>query len=203
MVTRLSATGIGKAFGRRAVLAGVDLVVHAGEAVAVVGANGAGKTTLLRICAGLLEADTGDVRRAGRVGYCPQEPGLVDLLNADEHLALFGSALGLSRPAALRAGRGVLASLGFRAGERTVARELSGGARQKLNLALALLGNPELLLLDEPYQGFDLGSYVDFWGYVDTWRAQRRAVVVVTHLLTEQDRVDATIELPLQAGVAS
>lgn len=78
----LRATGIHKAFGRRSVLADIDLTVHAGEAVAVVGANGAGKTTLLRICAGLLNPDQGELLRSGRVGYCPQKPGLVDLLTA-------------------------------------------------------------------------------------------------------------------------
>ncbi|MDX1621962.1 MAG: ATP-binding cassette domain-containing protein, partial [Nitriliruptorales bacterium] len=76
-----------------------------------------------------------------------------------------------------------------------VARDLSGGTRQKLNLALGLLGDPELLLLDEPYQGFDLGSYVDFWTHVESWSAEGRGVVIVTHLLTEQHRVDRVVEV--------
>ena len=74
-------------------------------------------------------------------------------------------------------------------------RDLSGGARQKLSLALALLGQPGLLLLDEPYQGFDQGSYLDFWHHADAWRRQGRAVVVVTHLLTELNRADQVLEL--------
>ncbi len=197
----LTATGIRKAFGRRTVLAGVDLTVRTGEAVAVVGANGAGKTTLLRICAGLLAPDGGEVRLSGRVGYCPQEPGLVDLLTADEHLVLFGGALGLERSAALRTGHEILDTVGFPVGDQAVARDLSGGTRQKLNLALALLGDPRLLLLDEPYQGFDLGSYLDFWAHVDDWRTQGRAIVIVTHLLTEPDRVDRTVELPAHEEV--
>ncbi len=199
----LTTTGIRKTFGRRTVLAGVDLTVHAGEAVAVVGANGAGKTTLLRICAGLLDPDGGEVRRSGRVGYCPQEPGLVDLLTADEHLVLFGGALGLDRSAALRTGHEILDTVGFPVGDRAVARDLSGGTRQKLNLALALLGDPRLLLLDEPYQGFDLGSYLDFWAHVDGWRMHGRAIVIVTHLLTEPDRVDRTVELPAHEEVVA
>src|SRR5712691_3602809 len=97
----LSATGIVKAFRRRPVLEDASLEVRAGEAVALVGENGAGKTTLLRICAGLLAADAGEVRVAGRVGYCPQEPGVFELLTAVEHMVLFGRAMGLRRQEAL------------------------------------------------------------------------------------------------------
>jgi ABC-2 type transport system ATP-binding protein len=191
----LSARGLDKRYGRRPVLEACDLRVGRGEAVAIIGENGAGKTTLLRICAGLIAPDAGTVHRGGPVGYCPQEPGVVDLLTAEEHVLLFGAAAGLSRTAARRSGLALLESLGFPIGERAVARDLSGGTRQKLNLALALLGDPALLLLDEPYQGFDMGSYVDFWAHVDGWRAQGRGVVVVTHLLTELDRVDRVVEV--------
>jgi ABC-2 type transport system ATP-binding protein len=195
----LSATAICKSFRRRTrpVLRNAELEIRAGEVVALVGENGAGKTTLLRICAGLLAADAGQVRAAGRIGYCPQEPGVFDLLTAEEHLILFGRAAGLPRAAALSQGRELLQSFGFPWQGRDVARELSGGARQKLNVTLALLGDPRILLLDEPYQGFDRGAYVNFWDHVQTWRDQDRAVVVVTHLLTELDRVDRVVELSI------
>ncbi len=191
----LQARQITKRYGRRAVLVDTDLHVHGGEAVAVIGENGAGKTTLLRVCAGLLRPDAGTVSGRGRVGYCPQEPGLVDLLNAEEHVALFGAAAGLSRAKALVTGMAMLESFGFPTGAKAVAKDLSGGTRQKLNLALALLGDPFVLLLDEPYQGFDMGSYVDFWSHVDTWRDEGRAVVIVTHLITETHRVDRLVEV--------
>jgi ABC-type multidrug transport system ATPase subunit len=194
-VALLFARGITKRFGRRTVLDGVSLEVRAGEAVALVGENGAGKTTLLRVCAGLLRPDAGEVRASARIGYCPQEPGLLDLLTAAEHLILFGAGAGLTRPAAVAEGRALLAELGFVGGDGVVSRDLSGGTRQKLNLALALLGAPRVLLLDEPYQGFDLGAYVNFWHHVDRWREGGRAVVVVTHLLAERERVDRVVEL--------
>jgi ABC-type multidrug transport system ATPase subunit len=142
-----------KRYGRRTVLCGIDLDVDAGEATALVGQNGAGKTTLLRACAGLLRLDAGEVEVRGRIGYCPQQPGVLDHLNAAEHLVLFGRGLGLDRDEALNAGNGILQQLHFAVGDPTLARDLSGGSRQKLNLALALLGNPDVLLLDEPYQG--------------------------------------------------
>ena len=199
MVVR--AEGVAKRFGRKVVLDGVDLVVHVGEAVALVGENGAGKSTLLRICAGLLQPDAGAVSVDGGVGFCPQTPGVLELLTADEHLILFGAAAGLTRAAAVERGRGLLDELGFPARERSVARLLSGGTRQKLNLALALLGDRALLLLDEPYQGFDHGAYVNFWDHVDRWRAEGKAIVIVTHMLAELDRVDRIVELPIGSAV--
>jgi pimeloyl-ACP methyl ester carboxylesterase len=70
-----------------------------------------------------------------------------------------------------------------------------GGTKQKLNLALALLGDPKVLLLDEPYQGFDRGTYVNFWDHVHRWREEGKAVVIATHMLAELDRVDRVVEL--------
>jgi ABC-type multidrug transport system ATPase subunit len=183
-----------KRFGSRPVLNGIDLRVAAGEAVAIIGENGAGKSTLLRICAGLIHPSSGTVAVQGRVGYCPQSAGLMDLLRADEHLVVFGRALGLTKERALVEGHALLAELGFRDGTQQV-RHLSGGNRQKLNLVLALLGDRTVLLLDEPYQGFDHGAYVNFWDHVAGWRSAGKAVIVVTHLLTELDRVDTVVEL--------
>ncbi len=191
----LRAAGIDKRFGGRSVLRGVDLEVRAGECVALVGENGAGKTTLLRICAGLLRPDGGVVDRRAPIGYCPQEPGLFDLLTPVEHLVLFGTALGIGRGEARSTGGAVLDRLGMSADPAAVVRDLSGGTRQKLNLALALLGDPGILLLDEPYQGFDHGTYLNFWDLLADWRNEGKAVVIVTHLLAELSRVDRVVEL--------
>jgi ABC-type multidrug transport system ATPase subunit len=194
-VPLLTVTGLGKSYRRRPVLREVSLRAYPGQVVAVTGENGSGKTTLLRICAGLETADTGTIDRRTAAGYCPQEPALFDLLTPAEHVALFTGG----RDHAAAEGRELLASLGVPPRARTLVRDLSGGARQKLNLALALLGQPGLLLLDEPYQGFDHGSYLDFWRHAEAWRRQGRAVVVVTHLLTETGRADQVLELPKPA----
>jgi ABC-2 type transport system ATP-binding protein len=188
--------GVAKRFGRITVLDDADLRVAAGEVVALTGENGAGKSTLLRLCAGLLRPDAGRIEVRGALGYCPQTPGLFDRLTADDHLVLFGRAAGLDRRTSLERGRAVLAEFDYPLAERTVVRDLSGGTRQKLNLALALLADPEVLLLDEPYQGFDRGTYVNFWDHCQTWRAAGKAVLVVTHMLAELERVDRVVELP-------
>lgn len=187
--------GVCKRLGRKLVLDKVDLRVRGGEAVAVVGENGVGKTTLLRVCAGLMQADRGSVAASGRIGYCPQELALCELLTVREHLIYYGAGLGLDRRQAVARGEELLAEFNFTSGDSEVAKNLSGGARQKLNLVLALLGDPDVLLLDEPYQGFDHGVYLCFWDLVDRWRTEGGAVVVVTHLLTELGRVNRVVEL--------
>ena len=187
---------VAKTYGRTTILRDVDLTVRGGEVVALTGENGAGKSTLMRICAGLIGADAGEVTVGGAIGYCPQVPGLFELLTADDHLVMFGRGAGLGRAVALERGHAILAEFGYPLREGAVTRDLSGGTRQKLNLALALLTDPAVLLLDEPYQGFDHGTYVDFWEHCNVWRQAGKAVVVVTHMLAELDRVDRVVELP-------
>ncbi|MBE1484589.1 ATP-binding cassette domain-containing protein [Plantactinospora soyae] len=192
---RLDVRGISKRYRRRPVLTGVDLTVRAGEIAAVVGANGAGKSTFLRICAGLISPDQGQVRVHGTLGYCPQSGGTNDYLYPDEHFVLVGAGRGLPRATARAAGREHAAALDWDPAGRTQARQLSGGTRQKLNLVMASLGEPDVLLLDEPYQGFDRGTYLDFWQQLWQWRSAGKAIVVVTHLLNQLDRVDNVLDL--------
>ncbi|MBK5289408.1 MAG: ABC transporter ATP-binding protein [Acidimicrobiia bacterium] len=196
------ASGIAKRFGRTVILDAVDLTVRGGEIVALTGENGAGKTTLMRICAGLIRADSGTVQVGGSVGYCPQIPGLFELLTADDHLVMFGRGAGIDRAESLRRGHAILEEFGYPRRERSVVRDLSGGTRQKLNLTLALLADPAILLLDEPYQGFDHGTYVNFWDHCQVWRDAGKAVLVVTHMLAELERADRVVELPAHSSRA-
>ncbi len=192
MTPLLQAEDVRKAYGRRQVLNGVDLSVRPGQLVGVVGENGAGKSTLLRILAGTLAADAGTVRLSGRLGYCPQQPVLSESLTVGQHLRYFAAAHRL--PDAKR-GEELLDRLGYRHYVGETVGALSGGTRQKLNLTLALLHDPDVLLLDEPYQGFDWETYQRFWDLVADLRERDKAVVVITHLVFEQSRFDLLADL--------
>ena len=191
-MTVLAARGIRKSFGRRRVLAGVDLEVAAGELVAVVGENGSGKTTLLRILAGDLRPDSGSITIGGRPGYCPQAVVLDDALTVDQHVRYFQAAYGLGGTG--RAGE-LIERLGYTDCWDQRAGTLSGGTRQKLSLTLALMHDPPVLLLDEPYQGFDWQTYLAFWGLADELRDRGTATVVISHLVFEQERFDRICHL--------
>ncbi|MFG2794715.1 ABC transporter ATP-binding protein [Streptomyces sp. NPDC048419] len=188
----LQAHDIHKSYGRHPVLRGADLTVAPGQLVAVVGENGAGKSTLLKILAGTLTADRGEVVLSGTLGYCPQDPVLNASLTVEQHLRYFAAA---HRLPDLDRGRELVQLLGYEQYGKSLVGELSGGTRQKLNLTLALLHDPAVLLLDEPYQGFDWETYLRFWDLVDDLRGRGKAVVVITHLVFEQDRFDLLADL--------
>ena len=192
---RVRASGVRKRYGREEVLRGVDVEVRDGEAVVLMGANGAGKSTLLRILAGLASPDGGSVTVEGSVGYAPQDGGLLDQLTPREHFVLFGYPRGLSRAAAVQEGRRFAEQLGWDALAAPVAGELSGGTRQKLNVVLAALGEPDVLLLDEPYQGLDLDSVQRFWDLLWGWRDSGRCALVVSHHQDAIERADGVVEL--------
>ena len=182
--------------GRRTVLSGINLTLHRGEVVAVVGANGAGKSTLLQLCAGLLRTSGGGIERTPSFGYAPQLDSLAPLLTVDEHLRLFGAARGIRQGRSVSTGHRLLTRLGWTARGDQIAGTLSGGTQQKLNVALAQLDAPDLLLLDEPYQGLDALAYEDLWALISAWRASGAGVLLVTHLLRDVDLVDRVVELP-------
>jgi ABC-2 type transport system ATP-binding protein len=191
----LSVRGVAKRYGRRRVLNDVSFDVAPGEVVGVTGENGAGKSTLLRIVVGLLRPDRGEVRYRDRLGYCGQETLVFPDLTVAEHFRYLGRAYGLC-PADERRVRDVLLEW-FRFGQYldVRVRELSGGTQQKLHLALALLHEPTVLVLDEPYQSFDWETYLRFWDYVDDVRRRGVAVLIVTHLAHELARFDRVLEL--------
>lgn len=180
---------------RLAVLRGADIAVGSSEVVGLVGENGSGKTTLMKILVGALAPDGGTVVRPGTLGYCPQRPLLYQRLTCDEHFELFASAYGMTGAGLERSRAGIYASLGFARYARTQAGELSGGTRAKLNLGLALLPDPELLLLDEPYAGFDWDTYLRFWELVGERRARGRSVLIISHFVADEARFDRIVEL--------
>jgi len=187
--------GVWKAFGRNQVLMGVSLEVRAGEVVAIVGENGSGKSTLLKILAGLETADRGSASLTGRIGYCPQTLELFEGLTVAENLVYFGATCGMPEAVLRAQGRRYLECFRFGRFVDTIVSKLSGGTRQKLNLTLALLHHPDLLLLDEPYQGFDYETFINSRGLLDEWRHERRAVLTISHLVTGDLELDRILEL--------
>ena len=180
---------------RVAVLRGASLEVRPGELVGLVGENGSGKTTLMQVIVGLLARDAGTLSAPARLGYCPQQPLLWDKLTVDEHFELFARAYALDDQTASAARDGLLDELGFAKYVGYRVEELSGGTRQKLNLALALLHEPQLLLLDEPYAGFDWETYLRFWEMAERRRAHGMGILIVSHLLAERERLTRIYEL--------
>ncbi len=182
----LAAREVGRRFGRRTALAPTTLEVRAGEAVALVGPNGAGKSTLLSILAGALPPSAGGVvRRARSVGWAPQRPAHYGRLTARENVELFASLAGAASPRsdALR-----LLEI-VELDDDAPAAELSAGNQQRLNLALALLGEPDVLLLDEPTAALDQAGRARLCEIAAAARERGGAVVFATQSADEVEQV--------------
>jgi ABC-2 type transport system ATP-binding protein len=184
----LSAQGVGRRYGRHLALGPTDLDVRGGEAVALIGPNGAGKSTLLAILAGALEPSEGRVETAEpapKIGWVPQRPAQYGRLSARENLELFARLEGLAEP---RDAAERLLALVELPGDDRAAAQLSVGNQQRLNLAIALLGRPDVLLLDEPTAALDPRQRHRLWEVVGDVRARGGAVVFVTQNLEELER---------------
>jgi ABC-type multidrug transport system ATPase subunit len=199
----LTADGIEKSFRRgiwpishrQQVLRGIDLALQPGEVVGLVGENGSGKSTVMKILVGEIAADAGTVTRSGVLGYCPQQPVVYERLTCDEHIELFARAYRMTHEAERRARRDLYETLGFERYAQTRADRLSGGTLAKLNLTLALLADPQVLLLDEPYAGFDWDTYLKFWDLMAQRRASGRSVLIISHFVADQQRFDRIVQL--------
>ncbi|MFB6132594.1 MAG: ABC transporter ATP-binding protein [Halanaeroarchaeum sp.] len=176
-----------------------SLAIEPGEMVGIVGENGSGKSTLMKILVGVLDADDGSLDRYGRIGWCPQESLLYDRLTVRETFRLFGSGYGMSGSEIQSAMNQLAQRLDFEQYLDYRVDRLSGGNRQKVNLSIALMHDPDVLLLDEPYTGFDWETYQTFWDLSEELVAAGTAIVIISHLLEERERLDRVYEL--QDGV--
>ncbi len=196
----LALCGIEMAYGPRRVLAGVDLRIGPGEAVLLVGRNGAGKTTLLRIACGFLDPVAGNVevdglsmardRRAAqsRIGYLPEHAPAPHEITVRDHLRLRARKKGLAAAAAARAVDGVLDALSLTPEAARPIGVLSKGYRQRVGLADALLGDPPLLMLDEPTSGMDPIQTRELCERLAAL-AGKRAVLVSSHAVSDLETV--------------
>jgi ABC-2 type transport system ATP-binding protein len=191
----LSAVGVSRRYGDLEALAPTDVELHAGETLALVGPNGAGKSTLLAILAGSLEPSTGRVETRARTGWVPQRPAHYARLSARENLELFARLERAADPAA--AAERLLERFSLPADKPS--GELSVGNRQRLNVALSLLGEPRVLLLDEPTASLDPGQRRRVWEVVNELHGEGGGVLFATQNVEEvgqhSDRV-----LVLQGG---
>jgi ABC-2 type transport system ATP-binding protein len=187
-VAVLDAQQLVKRFGEREALRGVSFEAAAGELVAVIGPNGAGKTTLLSILAGISKADEGEVSvPEGEVGWVPQQAALYRRLTVEENLLLFARLEKHADPHASTNEMLELTGLGERRDE--VVARLSGGNQQRINIAIGLLAQPSVLLLDEPSVGLDPRQRARLWEFVSALAEERGTTVIFsTHDIQEAER---------------
>jgi ABC-2 type transport system ATP-binding protein len=183
----LRAGSLEKRFGERVALRGVSFEVAGGELVAVIGPNGAGKTTLLSILAGIQPPDAGSVELpAGDVGWVPQQPAVYSKLSVAENLRLFARLERVEDPEAAVERMLAQADLADRADDEVA--ELSGGNRQRVNIAIGLIADPAVLLLDEPSTALDPRQRERLWEFVGGLTARGTSIVYSTHIVQEAER---------------
>ncbi|ASJ02432.1 daunorubicin ABC transporter ATP-binding protein [Thermococcus profundus] len=184
--------GLKKSYGNFQALKGIDLEVEEGETFALLGPNGAGKTTLIRILAEGLAYDSGAVKVFGEplskktarfIGYVPQESLAYDLLTVEENLGFYADLYNVP-------GERVGDLIGrLKLPPKKRAKELSGGFRRRLNLAVALLYEPKILILDEPSVGLDVPSRRELWDIIRGFRDEGKTVLLATHYMEEAEEL--------------
>jgi ABC-2 type transport system ATP-binding protein len=196
--TILQASHLTKRFGTLKAVDDLSLEVHEGEIFGFLGPNGAGKTTAISMLCGLLQPDTGEVFIRGehphtksafqKVGVCPQSIILWERLTCMEQLIFVGQMYGMKRGLAEKRSEFLLQELALSEKKNQLARNLSGGMQRRLNLLMALVHDPEIIILDEPEAGLDPQSRVLVRDFI-RGLARKRTVILTTHNMDEADRV--------------
>jgi len=196
MATPIHVAGLQKAYGSRAAVDGIDLDIQRGEVFALLGPNGAGKTTTVEILEGFRRRDAGEVRVLGddpqtaglrwrdRLGIVLQSSTGLDLITPREALACTAKVYSRARDV-----DEVIAAVGLtdKAGDRI--GKLSGGQRRRVDVALGIVGSPELLFLDEPTTGFDPQARRDFWELIESLAHGGTTILLTTHYLDEAEHL--------------
>jgi ABC-2 type transport system ATP-binding protein len=198
--TVLQASGLTKRYGDLLAANNLSLEVREGEVFGFLGPNGAGKTTAINMMCGLLKPDSGQVTIHGkpisgssaeirsRVGVCPQEIVLWKKMTCLEQLQFIGEMYGLKAGVARQRGEQLLERVDLVEKANVLVKTLSGGMQRRLNLAMALVHDPEILILDEPEAGLDPQSRVKVRNYIKSL-AQRKTIILTTHNMDEAERL--------------
>lgn len=200
METTIALQHLKKAFGKQQVLRDIDFTVHQGEIVDLIGPSGAGKSTVIKTMLGMERADGGQALILqqpmpnrlilGRIGYMAQSDALYEDLTAKENLQFFGQMKGLRKAKLAQEISHVSQVVDLTADLNKLVKGYSGGMKRRLSLAIALLGTPELLILDEPTVGIDPALRRQIWRELATIRDQGRSVLVTTHVMSEAEATD-------------
>jgi ABC-2 type transport system ATP-binding protein len=184
-------------YGSAVALTGVSVEAHPGAVAALVGGDAAGKTTALRTLVGLVKPARGRVRRPakGRVGYLPASSGVYPDLTVAENLAFVGAAHDLDRRQVADRAAPLLERTGLTEARDRLGAQLSGGMRQKLGLAMAMLHRPDLLVLDEPTTGIDPASRAELWRLIASEAARGAAILLATSYIDEAERAAQVVVL--------
>ncbi|MDB9348934.1 ABC transporter ATP-binding protein [Nodularia spumigena] len=194
----LKITRLNKSYGSVKVLQDLNLHIESGEVYGLLGANGAGKTTTINIICNLLKADSGDViineQRVSEatkkiIGIAPQENLLYKTLSCEENLNFFANIYGLSRELRQKQVQETLASVNLLDRAKSPVETLSGGMQRRLNIAVALVHQPQLVILDEPTTGLDIEARYQIWELIRELKNQGVTVLLTTHLLDEAERL--------------
>jgi ABC-2 type transport system ATP-binding protein len=199
--------GLQHRYGEHVALSGIDLVVKAGQIVAMLGPNGSGKTTLFRLLCTLMPVQQGEVLVSGfsartdpmavrrQIGIVFQSPSLDKKLTVDENIACQGALYGIRGELLRRRRDELLDQLQLRDRRGDLCERLSGGLKRRVELAKGMLHRPRLLLLDEPSTGLDPAARLGFWEAIRALAEQGTAVLMTTHLLEEADKADRVLIL--------
>lgn len=203
----LSVKGLRKKYDELLAVDEVSFSVHKKEVFGLLGPNGAGKTTIIKMLCGLLKADAGKMTFNGismsagnynqiksMIGFCPQEIVIWELLTCFEQLKFVGMSYGLSSKEAGKKAESLLETLGLAAKKNKYAKTLSGGMQRRLNIALALIHDPELIILDEPQAGLDPQSRILVRDFIRQL-AKEKTVILTTHDMDEADRLSDRVAI--------
>jgi ABC-2 type transport system ATP-binding protein len=190
-----------KSFGDFKAVNGVSFNVHKGEIFGLLGPNGAGKTTTIRMMSTVLEADSGDIVIGGHsmrrqaeaireiIGICPQELALYEDLSALDNMVFFGRMAGMEGDEARAQAMANLKLMGLEDRAKGKVAKFSGGMKRRINLAIALMGKPQLLFLDEPTVGIDPQSRNNIYENIENLKKNGMTIIYTTHYMEEADRL--------------